>query len=158
MIGFSVIDDSALIYLDEVSPALRERMGREIVSVGEILYAKVMENVSGKILQTKTGQLAGSIVMETDVASDPMSVFVGPVPETPKAFALEFGGKGSYEILPTKSRLLHFFSKSGDEVFTSHVNHPPSKAFRYLREALDELRPTIEGTFLEAVEEGLSRE
>lgn len=154
-IGFSVVDDSALIYFDTLPPALRERMNSELVSMTELLYAKVMENLGGKILQQRTGQLSGSIVVRIETETDVATGFVGPEPQTPKALALELGGKGFYDIVPTKARALHFFAKSGEEVYTKYVNHPPSKEYRYLREALAELEPTVEGTWIRAVEEAL---
>jgi hypothetical protein len=116
------------------------------------LHAKAIENVSGKILQVKTGQLRDSIKKESDSSSDPMigSVFVDPV--TPKALALEYGGKGSYPIDPINGMWLKFYwERIGEVVFLDHVNHPPSHEYRYLGEAMDEMQSKIPIEFQEAL-------
>ena len=49
-------------------------------------------------------------------------------------------------------------SKSGEEVLTKYISHhPPSKEYRYLREALAEMEPIIPAQFLEAISEAIAR-
>jgi hypothetical protein len=125
----------------------------ELDRITDLVLTKVIENLSGKILQSKTGELVGSISKETHHSGYDFIGFVGPVPATPKAWALEFGGKHSYLIpLGDKGVLANkdeqFFSKRA-------VIHPPSKEYAYLRSALDDVLPEIDGKkFFATFEEG----
>jgi hypothetical protein len=158
MIIISVVEEGPtplLAYLDDMPEELRLSIGEGITTLTDLLYDKVMENVSGKLLQTKTGELASSVQKMIDVDTDPMigSVFVDPV--SPKAMALEYGGKDYYMILPSKAKVLRFFTKDGVEVYSAFVNHPPSRAYMYLRSAFAEIAPMVEGSFLAAVERAM---
>lgn len=141
--------------LDSLGRRLRVATEKKMIELTGALYEKVIENVSGKILQTKTGQLRSSIFRFNNVEND---VYVGSVyvdPETPKAWALEKGGKGYYPIVATKAQVLHFFTKSGQEVFTKAVNHPPSREFAYMRTALEEMQELIPMGFKEYIQQVL---
>lgn len=80
-------------------------------------------------------------------------VFIEPT--TPKALALEKGGERMYEILPTKASVLRWINKGGEKVFAKHVNHPPSRAFRYLGEAYDEMVEIVPGAMEAAIQQTL---
>jgi hypothetical protein len=144
--------------LDSLGRRLKAATERKMEQLTNLMYEKVMENVSGKILQKQSGALAASIRMETDVRGDQYfgSVFVESPNE--KAYALEKGGKAYYPIFPVKAELLRFVTKSGETVFAKFVNHPPSQEFAYLRTAAEEMVPIIpEGfrEYIQAVLDGL---
>jgi hypothetical protein len=121
------------------------------------LYSKVMENVEGRILAKRSGDLARSIRLEVDTANNPMVGAVFPEPADAKAWVLEEGGERNYSILPTKAQVLAFYwEKEGRFAFLPAVDHPPSKAFRYLGLALDEMEPLVSEGFLEAINEVLA--
>lgn len=130
--------------LDSIGRRLRVATERKMIELTAIMYEKVIENLSGKILQKRSGQLASSIRMENDVNGDFYVGSVYPSPADDKAYVLEKGGKGYYPI-PTSSKgqILHFFTKTGEEVFTKSVNHPPSREFAYMRTALEEVMPMV---------------
>jgi hypothetical protein len=132
---------------------IRAAIAAKLLYLTDMMYNKVMENVEGKILQKRTGQLAESIHKATRTSDNPMvgEVFVDPA--TPKAWALERGGERYYPIVPVKARMLHFFAKDGTEIFTDFVDHPPSKDFRYLSTALEEMSPIISQEMQQAIEE-----
>jgi hypothetical protein len=138
--------------IDSIGRHLRVATEKKMIELTDLMYEKVMENVSGKILNKQTGQLAGSIHKENASAGDFYlgSVYVSPV--TDKAWVLEKGGKGYYPITATKASVLHFFSKSGEEVFTKSVNHPPSKEFAYLRRALEEMEDVVPRGFRDYIQ------
>ena len=69
---------------------------------------------------------------------------------------MEIGGKGYYSFGPTKANVLSWLGKDGGRVFAKSVNHPPSKAFHYLKEAADEMEPIIPEGFHEAIQRVLS--
>jgi|HubBroStandDraft_2_1064218.scaffolds.fasta_scaffold178658_2 hypothetical protein len=139
---------------EEIKTAVAAKLNQLTYS----LYSKVMENVEGRILQKRSGDLASSIRMEVDTSSNPMVGTVFPEPADAKAWALERGGDRDYPIVPTKGSVLAFYwEKEGRFAFLPSVNHPPSRAFRYLGLALDEIEPTISSEFLEAINEVLHR-
>ena len=122
------------------------------------VHEKVLDNVSGKILQKQTGQLADSIMQRISYGEKTVTGTVYVSPETPKAWALEKGGEGFYEIYPTKANVLRYYNKEGKKVFAKHVNHPPSKDFGYLREAFEEMAPLIPTELADTVQRALSGE
>ena len=131
----------------DLDSRFRIALEQKFSQLSQMLYDKVIENLSGKILRQKTGQLLESIRQETDVGSDPMMTIIGPEPATPKAWALEEGGTKSYIIVPVRAGALHFYwEKIGQEVWFPAVNHPPSQKFGYLSNALAEMHePFVEG-------------
>jgi hypothetical protein len=119
----------------------------------EVVYTKVRENLSGKILQTKSGQLLGSVQTKTDTAAFPMTGDVFMDPATPKAGALEHGGRGDYPIVATKATVLAYIAEGGAKRFAKRVTHPPSKAFGYLRSVFEEMQTTVADEYRSTIEE-----
>jgi hypothetical protein len=142
--------------LDGLDEKIRVAVAAKLTELTGILHNKVIENISGKILQKQSGQLAGSIQQSVDTSNEPMIGFVFPEPASPKAWALEKGGESYYPITPTKAAVLRFIAKSGETVFAKSVNHPPSKEFAYLRLALEEMEPIIPAEFRDAIAEAIA--
>lgn len=142
--------------LDSLGRKLRAATEKKMQALTEALYEKVILNVSGKILQTKSGQLKESIHKFYYATGDQYlgSVYVEPV--TPKALALEKGGTRNYIISPVKAQVLRFIAKDGSVQFRHSVNHPPSKAFGYLSEALMEVQAMIPATFADYIQTALN--
>lgn len=138
-----------LAYLDE---RLKKAVAAKLTELTLLMFDKVQENLNGKILQKKTGQLSDSIRKNVDTSTDVMVGVVFPDPASPKAWALEKGGQGYYPIVPTKATVLSWMGKSGARVFRAEVNHPPSKAFHYMEAALDEMRELVPAGFEEAIQ------
>jgi len=126
--------------LDDMEHTLWAAVAAKVEQLTNLMHEKVVENVSGKILQKKSGQLAESIQQRFEYGAEVVRGSVFPEPASPKAWALEKGGEEFYSILPVKARLLHWIDKGGDKVFAKQVSHPPSKAFHYLGEAFDEIK------------------
>lgn len=132
---------------------VRMAMREKLKELTESLRLKVVANVSGLILQKRTGALADSIVGTINTRYDVAEGIVSVRPANDKAFALEFGGKGNYQIVPIDKRSLMFFwNKMGRKVFFMQVNHPPSKEFSYLREALADMEPEVDQGFMEVID------
>jgi hypothetical protein len=141
---------------------LREAVAQKLRVLTEALRAKVVENVSGKILQAGPGKLAEQIKSTFSQNGDGMvgEVFVEPTDSNQrlKALALEYGGRGFYRIDPVNAKMLHYITKFGVEYFRYYVlHHPPSKEYRYLRSALAEMRGAVEDGLAAVVEEVLGR-
>jgi len=132
--------------LVDLSARQRRKADQELDRLADLLYTKVIENLSGKVLQSKTGELKGSISKEVYHSGYEFIAFVGPVPATAKAFALEYGGKDYYMIYPSKAQVLAWIADDGDYVFAKRVAHPPSKEYAYLRSALEEVREELDAT------------
>jgi hypothetical protein len=141
--------------LDGLDQAIVAAVHRKMTELATLMHEKVIENLSGKILQKQTGQLLSSVHQRVDLNGDVMSASVFVEPESPKAWALEKGGERYYAILPVKARVLAWIDKGGEKVFRPSVHHPPSRAFRYLGEAFDEVRPMAPEMFQEVIQDVL---
>lgn len=108
------------------------------------LLAKVEANLSGDILQERTGALKASIVAAITV--DTGSIFASIESQgVPYAAIQEYGGiTAPHDIVPVKARALAF-AGIGGLVFARRVHHPGSviPARTYLGSALDALRDEI---------------
>lgn len=138
--------------LDSLGRRLRVATEKKMIELTGVLYEKVQENLSGKVLQKRSGELSGSIRQVNEVHDDFYVGSVFPSPATDKAWALEKGGKGYYEIVATKAQMLKFVTKSGETLFRKRVNHPPSKEFGYLRLALAETEETVPQGFRDYIQ------
>lgn len=152
MLLFS-IESSVPANLDSL---FRAALEAKFTELSHRLYQKVIENLSGRVLKKESGQLAASIREEVDVSGDVMMAIVGPEPQTPKAWALEYGGSKNYAIFPSKANVLRFYwDKVGSVVFLPYVDHPPSKEYAYLRTALAEMEPIAAAEMRETAEQVL---
>ena len=106
---------------DTLMDALEEAMGL----AGESLYEAIMFNMSGGIIQSRTGLLASSVRLNPVIRSgrsDVISVSA-EIPDTGSfehlvGMVLEFGGTHAYEIVPLESRFweqLGLFKGAGKE-------------------------------------------
>lgn len=125
--------------VDGLAPRVRLALRAKMDELVDQLYAKVMENLNGGVLQRKSGALAESIQHGVEEQGDLLIGFVAPEPQDAKALALELGGSNYYWIFPSKARLLRFLGSKGDIAYASSVFHPPSRAYRYLGSAFDDI-------------------
>lgn len=153
MLKIEFVYDSRLDGLEE---KIRQAVGDKLKELTRQLYDKVIENVSGRILQKQSGELLASIQKQMFLTGEVMEGTVFVEPETPKAWALEKGGVRAYDIYPTKATMLHWISKDGKHRFAKHVLHPPSAEFAYLRTALEEMAPIIPEEFTRAISDAIA--
>lgn len=140
-------------HLDDLDERMKRAISRKMTQLTNLMYQKVIDNLSGKILQTKSGQLVGSVYKQRDrMSGGVITGHVGIEPETPKAWALEKGGRDFYPITPKSASVLKFYwDKVGETVYLHYVNHPPSRQFGYLSDALEEMRPEVPSRFSDLV-------
>jgi hypothetical protein len=141
--------------LEDLDGRIKAAVVSKLIELTQVMFDKVQENLNGKILQKQTGQLASSMQQTVEIRENVSTGAVFPEPASPKAWALEKGGKGYYEIYPTKAAVLSWVGKEGGRVFRASVNHPPSKDFRYMELALDEMRELVPAGFEAAIQEVL---
>ena len=122
----------------------------------EALLAKVQANLSGDVLQERTGALKASIVAEVVADADAITLAVGS-DGVPYAAIQEYGGTTApHDIVPVRARALAF-AGAGGPAFARRVHHPGSRlpARAYLagaRDALvDEFGAGLKAAVLEAL-------
>ena len=138
--------------IDAIGRKLKAATAKKMTELTEMLYEKVVENLSGKVLEKQTGALLASVHKSVSISDDEYEGMVFVSPETTKAWVLEKGGSGYYPIVPVKASVLHWISKSGEEMFAKSVSHPPSKEFAYLRLALEEMEALVPEGFRDAIQ------
>lgn len=127
---------------------LREKMEALV----DTAYAKVQENLSGKVLQEKSGMLKASVRHGVQQQGSLLIGYIELDPEPPYAKVQEFGGKGSYLITPSKANLLSFYWELlGKRVALRYVNHPPLPARPYITPVLAELAAKSDAEFQSAI-------
>ena len=121
------------------------------------LEAKIQQKLSGKVLQTRSGALAASIISSIESSGSGTSVSISST-GVPYAAIQELGGKtAAHEIVAVKGKALAF-SAGGGQVFARGVHHPGSTipARAYLGSALAEMQDDIESGFKQAILEALA--
>ena len=146
--------DQATIKFKGLPQEISDAIFAKVFYLTDVLYAEVIENLSGRVLQKKTGDLSEHIEKDVERRGDTVIGRVFPNPITPKAIVQEIGGEGNYPIVPVKAQVLRFYwDKLGRVVNLKSVNHPPLKARRYLASALDysDMANQMREALLEAV-------
>lgn len=161
MISLSVkiVDQELLVNLETLPRRLHEAVKSKLESEIALLRTKVEENLSGKVLNSKTGALLSSLVSGVEQLGSLLIGFVAVESSDPKveayAMAHEYGGKGYYEIVPVHKAILRFETKGGNIVFAPYVYHPPAAERSYLRSALHEMQSEIEAGLSQAIQDAM---
>ena len=132
----------------DIGEAVRAKMA----ALQDDLLAKVEANLSGDVLQTRSGALKASISAALTADASRASVTVGSA-GVPYAAIQEYGGRTPpHDIVPVKSRALAFAGG-----FAARVHHPGSTipARSYLGAALDALHDDITSGLKAAVLDAL---
>ena len=138
--------------LGALPPDLASRLAGVVASLAQRLYDRVEDNLSGAVLQRRTGRLAASITQQVDgltasVGFDPAAV--------PYGAAQEFGADLRAHLIAVKNARALSFVVAGRRIFARHVMFPgahlPERSF--LRSALAALAPDIGAAIAAAVAE-----
>lgn len=123
------------------------------------LQAQVVANLSGEVLNMRSGALVNSI--DSDLEDDGSQITATVESSgVPYAGILEYGGKtAAHDIVAVKAKALAFMA-GGALRFARLVHHPGSliRAYAYMGGALDALEDDIEGGLKDAVVEALGAE
>lgn len=109
------------------------------------LAAKVDMNLSGNVLQTRTGALRDSISSSVEDGGEVVAILIESV-GVPYAAIQEYGGRTSaHDIVATKSKALRFIGPRG-VTFAKIVHHPGSliPARSYVGSAIAEMREALQ--------------
>ena len=132
--------------------AVRAAIDAKAGVLKQALLAKVEDNLSGAILQARSGALKASIVAELNLGADALSVSVASR-GMPYAAIQEYGGiTAPHDIAPVKAQALAF-AGAGGQIFARVVHHPGSRIPQraYLGSALAALHDAIVGGLKDSV-------
>jgi phage gpG-like protein len=124
--------------------AIRQVIAGRVADLAQQLEAHVKDNLSGAVLNRRSGRLADSIVSGQD---DDGAETIGFVSSqgVPYAAIQEYGGKtAAHEIIAVKAKALAF-AGTGGVTFAKSVHHPGSliPAHAYLGRALADMQDAI---------------
>jgi phage gpG-like protein len=145
--------------LDVYPAALQTALSAKAAELAAALADLVKNsNLSGAVLNTRSGALSDSIAVSVNADSDGVLASVGSEGDVKYAAIQEYGGKTSaHEILPAKADVLAFVIGDAQH-FARRVEHPGSliPERSYLRSALadmkDEILTALAGAATEAWE------
>jgi hypothetical protein len=135
--------------------SLDTQLGIAFTAIATALYARVLDNLSGDVVNAGNGRLREAITPSSDNRS--ARVYVSTA-DAPYAGALEFGATIPEQLITTKNGKALAFAVGGSQVFAKQVTHPafvlPPHSF--LRSALTDLAPDAVAMLDDAVEEAMS--
>jgi hypothetical protein len=131
---------------------MRSRLRGDVISLIRRVKARVVENLSGRLLQRRSGRLVGAVRSELIETTDSIGgrVFIDGVPY---ARIQDAGGKTSPHVIVARNSKSLAFVWHGRQVFFRRVNHPGSniRGVHYMEDALDAMRQDIIDTYRGAV-------
>ena len=154
-----------LTLLDATSAALtamperiRDGLTSKAKALASELQAKIQQNLSGEVLNRRSGALAGSIGTVIDETSTSVSVRIATSADVKYAAIHEFGGAiPPHQIVPDKAKALAFLV-GGKQAFAARVQMPtvmmPERSYMRssLAEMADEIRDELTGAIIEVLE------
>ncbi len=139
--------------------AIQRVVSDRIADLTQQLEARVKDNLSGAILNERSGRLLSSIISGTTDVDDGSQGFVGSEGVAYAAIQ-EYGGKtAAHDIIAVKAKALAF-TGSGGEVFAKSVHHPGSviPAHAFLGQALADMRDAIALDLRQSVLDALTQD
>ncbi len=135
--------------------ALDVQLGIAFSNIATALYARVLDNLAGDVVNAGDGRLREAITPSSDERS--ARVYVSAA-DAPYAGALEFGASIPEQLIAIKNGKALAFAVGGSQVFAKQVTHPafvlPPHSF--LRSALADLAPDAFAMLDDAVAEAMA--
>jgi phage gpG-like protein len=138
--------DALAARLGALPAAMTAALAQATEGLGRALYARVERNLSGAVLQRRSGRLASSI--QVDIRRSDSAVSAVLKTDIPYAAIHEYGGTlPARTILPKSGRALAF-PWQGRERFFARVSVPPAAMPErsFMRSALEAMAPEIRAT------------
>lgn len=156
-ISIKVDVDQAKAYVDGRRQALIDVLALRIDATNAAFVQRVQANLSGAVLQQRTGKLYGSVMQEpAQVGGDEVYAAVTAGGDlAPYGIYFEEGGTGYYEIRPVNARVLAFMG-SGKIIFAKIVNHPPIPKLPWFAPEVDQATADMKTQIAQAFEEVLN--
>ncbi|HEX3885265.1 MAG TPA: HK97 gp10 family phage protein [Stellaceae bacterium] len=148
--------DALAARLETMPGRLASALAQEASRLGDELRAAVERNLSGGVLQQRSGRLAASIDVAVEQNGGAVSTTLGS--DVPYAAIHEYGGViPAHQILPKSARALAF-PWQGGERFARRVEMPPVRMPErsFLRSALTEMEPQIRAAMADAASRAVS--
>lgn len=153
-----------VIDLSEVSAGIQE-VGERVVEalwqrtqlLNHIFAERVRRNLSGEVLQTRSGALLGTVAEQGPSVTDSgitASVTAGGE-AAPYGIVHEHGGEKWYMIYPVNKRALAF-EMNGKMVFAASVHHPPLPKRSWFGSVEEEMRDGWGAELQNAIGEALA--
>ena len=147
--------DAAAARLSALPATVAARLAAEVDRLAGVLRDRVDRNLSGQVLQRRSGRLAASIAVAVEQAG--LAVTATVASDSPYAAIHEYGGTlPARTILPRGARALAF-PWQGRQRFFKRVTVPPvtMPERSFLRSALAETEPEIRAALEAAVREAM---
>jgi phage gpG-like protein len=142
--------DALVARLAGLPDALSAQLGNGFGTIAQALYARVIDNLSGAVVNARSGKLQAAVTQDSDNGAATIGIDASV---TPYGAALEFGASIPAQLIAAKNAKALAFVVGGSQVFAKHVMHPafvlPPHSF--LRAALADLAPDILATLDDAV-------
>lgn len=126
MISIVLNKTQAISYIQSKRQTLVDMLALRVDFVDKMMADRVKGNLSGAVLQTRSGKLLSTVrQLPATISGNEIygAVFAGGA-DAPYGVYFEEGGTGYYEIRPVNARVLAFMSQ-GKTIFAKVVNHPP---------------------------------
>jgi len=144
--------------LDDVPAVVTAAIAAKSAALADQLLGLVRQKLSGGVLQSRSGALAGSVGVDgPTIAGDRVVTRLFAGGDLKYAAIQEYGGVTSpHDILPSRAKALAFLA-GGEQVFAKVVHHPGSHIPErsYLRSSLAQMADAIESGMKSAVLDAL---
>jgi hypothetical protein len=150
-IAVTIVGGDALVArLVALPDVLSAQLGNGFGNIAAALYARVLDNLSGAVVNARSGTLQAAVTQASDSGAATIGIDASTAPY---AAALEFGASIPAQLIAAKNAKALAFVVGGSQVFAKHVMHPafvlPPHSF--LRAALADLAPDIIATLQDSV-------
>lgn len=141
--------------LQAAKPAMLGAIKTALEQWAEELASYIQKSkLSGNPIKAHTGALRDSVNPMAEQDGDVIAAGAGAGAGLDYAKFLEYGTR-PHEIVPKRARFLRF-EVDGRIVYAKRVNHPGNPAFHYMRDSLQEQRPSGVEAIRAAVAEALT--
>lgn len=142
-VNLSIEYEGALANLRTKKRLLDEALLATIQDLGTQLLTMVQGNLSGEVLESRTGVLLSAVAQQAaEFVEAVCQTSVGIDDDDPSwivGMTHEYGGNDWYDIYPINGKALAFLGEAGETTFARHVHHPPAQERSWLRSALDDI-------------------
>jgi phage gpG-like protein len=147
------LNDTVSAALAAMPARIRDALSAKANALAVELQARIQQNLSGDVLNMKSGALAASIGVTIAESTAGVSVHIATSPDVKYAAIHEFGGTiPPHRIVPDKAKALAFLV-GGKQAFAARVQLPavtmPERS--YMRSALAEMADDIRAEFNAAI-------
>jgi hypothetical protein len=130
--------EQAQEYVNDRRDAFVDMMAERIDAVDAMMADRVRMNLSGGVLQSRTGRLLDTVMQEpAQISGDVITAAVTAGGDSaPYGVYFEEGGDGYYDIVPINARVLAFMAE-GQMIFARMVHHPPIPKLPWFQPEVD---------------------